>query len=105
MTTTPARDRISVLSREYVGAPIAHAAGVDPTGDVVGLAFLTDGVTPSTFTPGIWETIDAQYWAVALIGPGSTHGPLAVGRYWVWIKFTDNPEVPVLRTPNRIIVF
>lgn len=101
------RDRISTLSKDYVGAPIgarSAAGAVDPSLLPVQLAYTSAG-NPTTWTTGEWELIDGQYWAVALVGPGSDIGVLAPGRYWVWAKVTGNPEIPVLKSPNQITVF
>lgn len=97
------RDRISRLAKDYVGAPIG-ASVADPSGLAVQVAYVTDG-DPVTWTTGIWEKIDGQWWALGLIGPGSDFGALPVGRYWVWVQVTSNPEIPVLKSPNQITVF
>jgi hypothetical protein len=101
------RDRISALSLDYVGAPVAaqDATGVvDPSSLQVELSYVAAG-NPVTWVSGTWERIDGRYWAVALVGPGSTFGALAPGRYSVWVKVTSSPEVPVLKSPNQITVF
>jgi hypothetical protein len=45
---------------------------------------------------GNWVTEGGIYYAQALVGPGSS-SILAVGFYDVYVKVTDNPEVPVIR--------
>lgn len=92
---------ISALSREWVKVPVAVTqAGVvqDPTVDAVQMAFVAHGVNPgnSDWKTAAWETADGTYLARCLVGPSGTIA-LAVGTYAVWVKVTDNPEVPVLR--------
>lgn len=95
----------SALSREYVAVAItAKTAGtpVNPTGDVVEFAFTTVTAKPA---PGDWKTgswdgtqphqPDGAYIAHCLVGPGGTV-ELAAGQYVMWVRITDNPEVPVI---------
>jgi hypothetical protein len=92
---------ISSLSTEYVQAPIsATAAGVpvDPTSDQVQFAFMaTSSPGVSDWHVGSWETIAPNtYLAQCLVGPGSGGIVLPAGAtYQIWVKVTDNPEVPV----------
>lgn len=89
---------LSVLSRVYLQVPVTvTAAGVayNPTSDVVAFAFPTPGAAPSAWTAGSWDTsISGGPVAQILVGPGGTV-TLAKGRYTVWVKVTDNPEIPV----------
>lgn len=97
---------IAALSREYVRVPIQayeDGAAVDPTGDTVVMAFTALTAQPASgdWKAASWET-DATtdpdtYYARTEIGPGSTVGALAAGDYFVWVKITDSPEVPVKR--------
>ena len=74
---------------------------IDPTADSVFMAFKTDGEYPDSgdFVVGSWETnattIPPTYTALCLVGPGGTI-ELTAGSYQVFVKITDNPEVPVL---------
>lgn len=92
---------ISSLSTEYVQVPVAAtAAGVaiNPTTDVVQFAFMATGSPGTTdWKLGSWQTIAPNtYLAQCLVGPGSGGVPLTAGTtYSIWIKVTDNPEVPV----------
>jgi hypothetical protein len=96
-------DPISVLSKEYRRWPVAltvDGAVIDPTTDPVSLAFMATAETPETsdFVAATWETVaftPPKYYARLLIGP-SGDVVLAPGTYRVWLKVTDNPEVPVL---------
>lgn len=98
MTGLIADLQVSSLSKQYVTVPVAEVitAG-DPTGDVVSLAFPAVGQEPSSFIAGQWLTESGVYYAQALVGPG-TSAELAVGYYDVYVKVTDSPEVPVLRS-------
>ncbi|HEY6018358.1 MAG TPA: hypothetical protein VIY48_00200 [Candidatus Paceibacterota bacterium] len=96
---------ISHLSLEYVKVQIEaeqNGAAINPSGDVVQMAFPVQGVDPVT---GDWKTASwevaapptvtkTEYWARCLVGTGGAVA-LAAGRYDIWIKVTDSPEVPV----------
>ena len=99
------RTRISTLSTVQVGVPVSSVTVPDLSGLPVELAFLPDGVSPTVWTPGVWETITGQQWALALVGPESDHGPLTPGRYWVWVRVIGDPEIPVDRSRSQITVF
>ena len=93
---------MSVLSAEYVLCPVqAIEAGVayDPTGDVVQFAFQPVGTSPSAedWYDGSWQSgsLNNLYTAQILVGPVSAGIGLSAGLYAVWLKITDNPEVPV----------
>lgn len=94
----------STLSTVYIKSRItATVNGVtnyDPTGDTVVIAFVAPGVTPAgaDFKAASWETVgSSNYYARALVGPGpGAVIDLAAGSYRMWIKITDNPEIPVL---------
>ena len=102
---------ISAQSLQYVKVPVAaKLAGVvvNPTGDVVQLAFPSAGAPPATWFSGAWETDSSSsspvYLARTTVGPG---GPavLALGTYDIWVKVTDNPEIPALRSVVRLKIF
>jgi hypothetical protein len=85
------------------------AGGVyNPTSDVVEMAFKTGGQPPgnSDWQTAEWDTVNGQYVAKCLVGPGGTI-QLTVGSYTVYVKITDNPEIPVLiaTTPLEITPF
>lgn len=105
--------RQSVSSREYVRVSVAATeAGttVDPTADVVSMAFVVANAAPLSgdFQSATWETDTSRgtptYYARCLVGPGGVV-TLTIGLYDVWVKFTDNPEVPVRRAPGRLVIF
>jgi hypothetical protein len=101
---------ISSLSKEYIRVPVsATAAGVpvNPTADVVQMAFVTSGEPAG----GDWKSADWEtnaetspptYYARCLVGPGGTV-TLADGTYQIWVKVTDSPEVPVKRAGVLVV--
>jgi len=99
---------LSVLSLQYVKTSVqARVNGVviNPTNDAVQFAFPAPGVNPvpGDFKVGSWETTTGgAYYARCLVGPGGTVA-LTVGTYDVWVKVTDNPEIPVARIGNMRI--
>jgi hypothetical protein len=99
----------SAQSLEYVRVPVATTdstgAVVNPTGDVVALAFLdrtTKPVAGTTYVSATWDTDTSDpaapvYYAKLLVGPGAPYVPTPGTQMVVWVKVTDNPEVPVIR--------
>jgi hypothetical protein len=95
--------RISVQSTEYLRVPVSarsSGAWVNPTSDVVALALPYRGVVPVSgdWKAATWETdsttTPATYYARLLVGPGGT--AYQAGTFDVFVKVTDNPEIPVL---------
>lgn len=95
--------QISSLSLQYVRVQVTamkSGVGVDPSSDPVQMAFPSAGVAPvgGDWNTAAWEkyttTSGTTYWAICLVGPGGTK-TLTAGRYDVWVKVTDSPEVPV----------
>lgn len=95
---------LSHLSTEYILVPLqATKAGVayNPSADVVQFAFMpTPTQVPgvSDWVNGLWESsgnIIYPYNAKCLVGPSGATA-LTNGSYSVYVKVTDNPEVPVL---------
>ena len=88
---------LSVLSTEYVRVPIAatvNNAPYNPTNDVVQFAFTTGGdPVAGDWHAGVWDSGNAPYVAQCLVGPGGV--ALTVGTWVIWVKITDNPEIPV----------
>ena len=80
---------------------VKSPSGYNPTGDTVQMAFtpLTYPETsPASWATGSWATFPGPaYWAEALVGPANGGTALSLGTYQVWLKITDNPEVPVLQ--------
>lgn len=92
---------MSNLSTEYVQVPVSAVVStgiVNPTSDQVQFAFVVSGdPAPGDWHSGSWETIPpGTYLAQCLVGPGTGGVPLSAGAtYEIWVKITDNPEVPV----------
>ena len=95
----------SALSREFVAVAItAKTAGtsVNPTSDTVEFAFTTVTAQPATgdWKTGSWDGTQPRqpggaYIAHCLVGPGGTV-TLPAGTYTMWVRITDNPEIPVI---------
>lgn len=95
----------SRLSTQYYLVPVAAAkAGVayNPTGDTVQFAFMpqaTQVPQVSDWVSGSWDTVSSSllypYSAKCLVGPAGTTAP-GIGTYYVYVKITDSPEIPVL---------
>lgn len=97
---------ISSLSRQWVGIPVKtiNLAGVpyNPTADLVQMAFMpqaTQVPQPTDWQVAVWAAVTGNilfpYAAYCLVGPGGTI-QLGIGTYVVYLKVTDNPEIPVL---------
>jgi hypothetical protein len=86
-------------STENVHVPVTttvNGAPSDPTVDTVQMAFMVTGdPADSDWHPATWETVGNTHNAICLIGPAAGGIPLAPGTYTVYIKVTDNPEIPV----------
>jgi len=104
--------RISSQSKEYVRIPIsAYEAGslVDPTSDAIEMAFTT-GADPvaNDWKTASWETDSSTtpttYYARLAVGPGGSV-TLTVGFYTVWVRVTDNPEIPVIEVPGLVEIY
>jgi hypothetical protein len=92
----------SVLSLVYVEVPVAFTVNgvvINPTADVVQLAFPSSGVDPvgGDWVTGTWEAGGPPYVARLLVGPGGAK-VLAKGRYDVWVKIVDAPEIPAMNS-------
>jgi hypothetical protein len=93
----------SVLDTRYVAIPISATgptgAAINPTGDTVQMAFMPQGVNPGSgdWHTGSWATTSGGgYQAQCLVGPANGGVALTAGVYQIWVKATDNPEVPVI---------
>jgi hypothetical protein len=93
---------LSVLSTQYVQVPVDttfNGTPFNPTGDPVAMAFMP---SPPDANPGsgdwktaVWQTLPNGVYAVRLlIGPGTGGLVLTVGNYNIWLRITDNPEIP-----------
>lgn len=90
----------SVLSTAYVQTSVQASVGgtpYDPTSDSVAFAFVPPGTRPVSddWQAGSWDTNPAGTpLAQCLVGPADGV-ELARGLYGVWLRITDNPEVPI----------
>ncbi len=101
-----------VTSLANVRAPVRARVGgqpYDPTGDTVEMAFIPlDQQEPGSadWNAATWETDTnggtVSYLAVCLVGPGAVE--LAVGSWHIFVRITDNPEVPVLECPTTLSI-
>lgn len=92
---------IAAASTEYVAVNVTAlntqgSLPVNPTGDNVYFAFMQQG-TPqnSDFHNAGWALGGPPYIAQILVGPANGV-VLAQGKYTIWLKIVDNPEVPVI---------
>lgn len=96
---------MSQLSTQYILVPVTATqagAAYNPTGDAVQFAFMpTATQVPGNpdWVSGSWDTVTSNllypYSAKCLVGPAGLINP-GIGTYVIYIRITDNPEVPVL---------
>ena len=97
---------MSRLSTQYVFIPVqATKSGVayNPTSDSVQFAFMPQATQVpgnTDWVAGSWDTDTSSilfpYSAKCLVGPsGGVINP-GLGTYYMYLKITDNPEIPVL---------
>ena len=96
------------LSTEYVQVSAAFTVSgspVNPTNDAVQMAFMAGGALPGTsdWHAAVWETAGSAYYVQCLVGPANGGVVLAPGMYEIWVRITDNPEVPV-RSPDQLSI-
>lgn len=92
-----------LYQRVRVTATAPPGTAKDPTADTVQWGFQPSSVSaatpPSTWVLGSWETGteagQTAYFARCLVGPAGDFTPAQGSTYWVWLRITDNPEVPV----------
>lgn len=100
----------SAQSLDYLLVPVVatdeNGVLVNPTADVVSVAFVAEGTALSgstTYTPAVWETNNSDptapiYSARVLVGPTGDYVPTAGMRVDVWVSVTDNPESPKIHS-------
>jgi hypothetical protein len=96
---------MSHLSTQYVFIPVqATKSGVayNPTGDVVQMAFMpqaTQSPGNTDWVAASWDTnatsVIYPYSVKCLVGPSGVINP-GLGTFYIYLKITDSPEVPVL---------
>jgi hypothetical protein len=91
---------VSALSKQYIRVIVKakDENGVDIVigSDVVEFAFMLNGNDPASldWKTGAWGAANV---ARIMIGPGTAAALVAGNQYQVWVRVTDNPEVPVLK--------
>jgi hypothetical protein len=84
---------IPAESKEFIGPITVTADGTPVTTFEVAFTQTGPQFRPTTWTAA--DTVDGE--KGILVGPGTTR-TLSVGiKYTIWVRFTDNPEIPVLR--------
>jgi hypothetical protein len=70
----------------------------NPTTDTVKVALPVTDIEPVTddWNDATWETVDDDYFARLLVGPGGAV-TLVAGDYDILVKVGATPEIPVLR--------
>jgi hypothetical protein len=96
---------MSHLSTQYVLIPVTATkagAAYNPASDTVAFAFMpsaTQVPQSGDWQAGSWDTITSSvlypYNAKCLVGPAGTI-TLGLGTYIIYLRVTDNPEIPVL---------
>jgi hypothetical protein len=95
---------MSHLSTKYVYIPVAASQppgiSYDPASDPVSFAFMptpTQVPQPADLVSGSWDSWSSDiiypYRAKCLVGPSGTI-TLGTGTYVIYLKITDNPEIP-----------
>lgn len=98
--------------RNYVLVPVIVDDGqTDPTDDVVEMQFLSSGAPEEAdWIASDWLTVieggATVHKARCLVGttPEPGDATLDRGTYRCWVRVTDNPEIPILRTRNRLVI-
>lgn len=107
-------ERISAASKEFVKIEVDPPVGVNPSSDALTFYFSPDpndpgavGAVNFTVNNSWTVTTDASghptYTARSLIGPGAN--VVAKGTWYVFLKITDNPTIPVKRATGQLEVF
>ena len=96
---------ISQLATQYILIPVnAQKAGVsyNPADDAVSFAFMPTATQVPVYddwVSGAWDSVPSNilypYSAKCLVGPVGVINP-GLGTYLIYVRITDNPEVPVL---------
>lgn len=94
--------RQSTVSTEFVKVGPVDTGQVNPTSDVVEMAFLAPSATPvaGDWKTAVWRSGGPPYYIMRLVYGSGVIGPpggstvLAVGTYVIWVRIHDNPETP-----------
>lgn len=107
--------KISQTSTQYLGIPVKaltlNGISYNPIADAVYMAFLPQATQTPTNTDwkiASWSAVPGNilypYAAYCLIGPVGTV-TLTVGNYVIYLKITDNPEIPVQRSQTQLQIY
>lgn len=88
-----------VESTEYIKVPVTG-----PDADSLTASQLAMSVTPAG-APADWHSVDGYSDGEArlLVGPESTVGALTPGINRVYVRVTDNPEIPVVLAGSLVV--
>lgn len=79
----------------------------DLSAKTVEMAFMQSGTAPSSgdWKAATWDiwTQPTRYFAMCRVGPAGTV-TLAAGRYAVWVRVTDSPDLPVKEAGALVVV-
>jgi hypothetical protein len=101
---------ISALSRQLVQVPLTELVSglpVDPTALPVWVAFKLGRQPPAApdWLTGSWSTssVNGQYLAQVLVGPGGGLVTLTPGIWTVWLKVEADPEQPIIQVDSLTV--
>lgn len=89
---------ITTVTKEYVFVPVTVDGATPDTGLTVEVAIPSEGVDPSSWVTATWDSGRAR----VLVGSGGDF-ELSAGRYDVWVRITDSPELTA-RNAGLLIV-
>lgn len=98
--------RRTETSQEFIRVTVAATKGgddFDPTGDDVQMALPIEGQPPTVWIDAVWET-EGPPWVAHIPATDDDFPEVEVGTYDVYVKITDDPEVPVILS-DRLVVF
>lgn len=89
-------------SKEFIKVAVTatkNGVAYDPTSKTVDFAFCdadeADHPTLSTWYGGSWQTVGGVHYAECLVNDTSGFDPAPGKSYGVFVRVTDNPEIPV----------
>jgi hypothetical protein len=105
--STVSSRRIPSESVEFLSAWVDSGGEATLSSQPVAIALTAERQDPdddTTWLTASWTgTADTARAAAILIGPGTSH-EIAEGRYEVWVRVVDNPEVPIVHA-GRLTIF
>lgn len=82
---------VAAETKEWVGPITVTADGIAVTSFEV--AVTAPGIRPATWAAA--DVLDGL--RGVMVGTGTSHSLIAGGKYTVWVRYTDVPEIPVQR--------